>query len=131
MASWLRNVRELVVLYFAAGFSFAPWGLVYALAGRPSPILAATLFVCGALTALVVWNRLELYLRARRIAANMSGSARVVVMRTRGTLVTSGFITMRIVRDVHPGPASSHGEVLEPVAAVRPTRQRAFVSVVS
>ena len=60
---WLRNVRDLTLLYVVAGLSLVPWGVAYAVVrvwvGWEHPLVTLPFLGCGALTATVVWRRLE------------------------------------------------------------------------
>src|SRR5712692_729119 len=96
MASWLRDVRDLTLLYIAAGLSFAPWGVAYAFAvawGWGSPVLALILLAGGALTALAVWNRLERVQKKSRqkvqsLAGAVAATSKIVSITVRGGSLT-------------------------------------------
>ena len=85
--SWLHDVRDLTLLYVAAGLSFAPWGAAYAVvrvwAGWQHPLATLAFLACGAVTATVVWRRVEAALGERR-ATPLPAHVLEVVYNSRG-----------------------------------------------
>ena len=134
MGSWLRDVRALTLLYIAAGLSFAPWGVAYALAavrGWRSPVLALILLAGGVLTALAVWNRLEyLQKKSRRNVQVVPATGEIVLVMLHGRVTTSGTVIMRVVRTTYLSPPAVRAETLEPIgSAARRARDQLSVLV--
>jgi|SRR2546426_10203283 len=131
--SWLRDVRSLTLLYFAAAFSFAPWGTLYALAalqGWGSPILALALLAGGILTALFVWNRLERAQRAREMALLAQTLGIEVRFWWLSELPVPRPITSASVKIINVSPriAMVRGRVIEVAAVARPASRPTQVS---
>jgi len=115
-------------LYFAAGFSFAPWGALYAalaIRGWDSPVPVLILLVGALSTGLFVWHRLEREQRVRELAL----LAQSFHIEARFWWLTEEYphVDPASVKIVYASPriATTRGRVIEVTSVARPALRRA------
>ncbi len=121
LSSWLRDVKQLVLLYVTAGLTFAIWGAVYAVLrlsyGWTRPAVTLALLGCGTVTALFVWQHVEKRLIGTATPTNSPPEVQVTMAYGSGD--TIGVIVLSATAPIAISPTYTAVFIAAPLSSER------------